>query len=145
MNEPAVFGTNEERFKIFNPSNTAHIKSFFLFTFLCFRAFNWPEDDKPYWTLKCPDNDYENVKIKASYLHRDDNKLSDKTLCMNAVQGENGEYIHFDVHNLYGLSESKPTLEAAKKVTGTRGFVITRSTFLGSGKYGGHWTGVRNF
>ena len=118
MNEPAVFGTNEER------------------------AFNWPEKDKPYWTLKCPDDEREHVKTKSSYLHRDGNKLSDKTLCMNAVQGENGEYIHFDVHNLYGLSESKPTFEAARKVTGTRGFVISRSTFLGSGKYGGHWTGV---
>ena len=29
MNEPASFGTNEER------------------------PFNWPEDDKPYWSLNC--------------------------------------------------------------------------------------------
>ena len=82
------------------------------------------------------------VKIKASYLHRADNKLSDKTLCMNGVQGETNQYRHFDVHNLYGLTESIPTFEAARKTTNTRGFVITRSTFLGSGKYGGHWTGV---
>lgn len=121
MNEPAVFGTNEER------------------------PFNWPENDKPYWSLKCPDDEYETVKTKSSYMHRDGNKLSDKTLCMTAVQGENNEYKHFDVHNLYGLTESVPTFEAAKKITGTRGFVITRSTFLGSGRYGGHWTGVNLF
>ncbi len=30
---------------------------------------------------------------------------------MRAVQGENDEYIHYDVHNLYGFSQSKPTLE----------------------------------
>ena len=68
------------------------------------RAFNWPEEASPYWTLKCQDNEFESVKIKASYLHSIDNKLSDKTLCMNGVQGENGQYRHFDVHNLYGLS-----------------------------------------
>jgi len=51
--------------------------------------------------LKCPDNEYELVKTKASYLYRGDNKLSDKTLCMNGLQGKNNEYKHFDVHNLY--------------------------------------------
>ena len=97
----------------------------------------------PYWSLKCPDNDYELVKTKASYLFRENNKLSDKTLCMTGLQGEKDQYMHFDVHNLYGYTESIPTYEAAKKISGpnSRGFSITRSTFIGSGKYGGHWTG----
>ena len=37
--------------------------------------------------------------------------LNTKTVCMNAVQGENDEYLHYDVHSLYGWSESRPTLE----------------------------------
>jgi hypothetical protein len=113
MNEPAVFGTNEER------------------------PFNWPVDDKPYWTLKCQDSEYENVEIKSSFLHRADNKLSDKTLCMNAVQGENDEFKHFDVHSLYGYSQQIPTFEAAQKLDNARGLVITRSNFIGTGQFAG--------
>jgi len=65
---------------------------------------------------------------------------------MVGVQGENDNtYKHFDVHNLYGYMESIPSFEASRQITGTRGFVITRSTFIGNGKYGGHWTGVLYF
>ena len=38
-------------------------------------------------------------------------RLSDKTLCMNAVHGNNNEYNHYDVHSLYGYSETPITLE----------------------------------
>lgn len=35
--------------------------------------------------------------------------LSDKTLCMVGSQGS-GAYRHYDVHNLYGWSQTPPTL-----------------------------------
>jgi len=116
MNDPAAFGTNEDK------------------------PFNWPPDREPS-SLKCPDDEYELVKTKASYVHKDNNKLSDKTICMAGLQGENNEYKHFDVHNLFGLTEMIPTYEAMRKINnGKRGFVLSRSTYLGSGQYGGHWS-----
>lgn len=119
MNDPAAFGTNEEK------------------------PFNWADDREP-WSLKCPDDEYELVKTKASYVHKDNNKLSDKTLCMTGLQGERNQYKHFDVHNLYGHTQLAPTFEAAKMIQNNkRGLVYSRSTYLGSGQYGGHWTGVR--
>ena len=56
---------------------------------------------------------------------------------MTAVQGENNEYKHFDVHSLYGYFQSIPTFEAAQRLDNTRGLVITRSNYIGSGKYAG--------
>ena len=40
MNDPAAFGTNEER------------------------PFNWPEDELPYWSLKCPVTKYDDPPYK---------------------------------------------------------------------------------
>jgi hypothetical protein len=36
-------------------------------------------------------------------------QLSNRTLCMTGVQGENDEFKHYDVHSLYGLSMAIPS------------------------------------
>ncbi|XP_036392320.1 maltase-glucoamylase, intestinal [Megalops cyprinoides] len=72
--------------------------------------------------------------------------LSHKTLCMNSQQflPDGTPVLHYDVHNLYGWSHTKPTYDALLNVTGERGIVVTRSTYPSSGKWAGHWLGDNN-
>lgn len=42
MNEPSNFGTNQQR------------------------PMNWPEKDKPYWSLKCPQSKWDDPVYKPS-------------------------------------------------------------------------------
>ncbi|XP_064624521.1 maltase-glucoamylase-like [Lineus longissimus] len=123
MNEPANFGTNGER------------------------PFNWPVDAKPYWALKCPESKWDDPPYRtwAASIHDQSKdilgRLSDKTLCMVGTHGD-GKYKHYDVHNLYGWSQSKPTLDALRAANpGKRGMVISRSTYPSSGTSAGHWLG----
>uniref|UniRef100_A0A8B9T872 P-type domain-containing protein n=1 Tax=Anas platyrhynchos TaxID=8839 RepID=A0A8B9T872_ANAPL len=68
-----------------------------------------------------------------------DRVLYSKTLCMDAVQNWGKQY---DVHNLFGYSMTLSTQEAIKAIfPGKRSFLLSRSTFAGSGKYAGHWLG----
>ncbi|GBN98983.1 hypothetical protein AVEN_196859-1 [Araneus ventricosus] len=62
-------------------------------------------------------------------------RLSKMTLCMESVR-DNGTIScrHYDVHSLYGWSQTQPTLEAAEKATGYRLLVITRSTYPSCGR-----------
>lgn len=48
---------------------------------------------------------------EAKAANRSGARLSDKTICMISVQGESAEYKHYDVHNLYGASQTLPTLK----------------------------------
>ncbi|XP_049339266.1 sucrase-isomaltase, intestinal [Astyanax mexicanus] len=72
--------------------------------------------------------------------------LNHKTLCMNSEQilSDGTPVKHYDVHNLYGWSHTKPTYDALLNVTGKRGIVVTRSTYPTSGQWAGHWLGDNN-
>ncbi|XP_013922389.1 PREDICTED: maltase-glucoamylase, intestinal-like, partial [Thamnophis sirtalis] len=69
--------------------------------------------------------------------------LNEKTICMESEQilPDGSPVRHYDVHNLYGWSQTKPTYEALHSITGERGIVISRSTYPSSGKWAGHWLG----
>nr|KAF6319832.1 putative maltase-glucoamylase 2 (putative) [Myotis myotis] len=77
------------------------------------------------------------------YLESRDRGLSSKTLCMESEQilPDGSRVRHYDVHSLYGWSQTRPTYEAVQEVTHQRGVVITRSTFPSSGRWAGHWLG----
>ncbi|KAL2301348.1 hypothetical protein Nmel_011919 [Mimus melanotis] len=84
----------------------------------------------------CAQNDLNYPPYTPRILDR---VMYSKTLCLDAVQAWGKQY---DVHNLYGYSMTISTRKAIEKVfPGKRSFLISRSTFAGSGKHGGHWLG----
>lgn len=66
------------------------------------------------------------------------NSLVTKTVCPSA---HHHKYRHYDVHNMYGFSEMRASHIGLTRLLKKRTFVISRSTFAGSGKFGGHWGG----
>ncbi|KAI3888637.1 hypothetical protein MKX03_030914 [Papaver bracteatum] len=65
--------------------------------------------------------------------------INEKAIPVTAVHF--GNITEYNVHNTYGHLEVKTTNAALEKVTKKRPFILTRSTFTGTGKYAAHWTG----
>lgn len=55
--------------------------------------------------------------------------------------GDDKDYLHEEIHNVYGHLMAKATYEGLKENDGRRPFVITRACYSGSQKYTTAWTG----
>ncbi|XP_067088732.1 lysosomal alpha-glucosidase isoform X2 [Osmerus mordax] len=83
----------------------------------------------------CPDSDLESPPFVPRVVG---GQLNSGTLCMSALQNLSS---HYNLHNLYGLSEASATHSALVRVRGARPFVLSRSSFPGIGCFSGVWTG----
>uniref|UniRef100_A0A672ULX4 alpha-glucosidase n=1 Tax=Strigops habroptila TaxID=2489341 RepID=A0A672ULX4_STRHB len=88
-------------------------------------------------------NELLNMPPYVPHLGYRSDGLTVKTPCMEGQQylPDGTPVRHYDVHCLYGWSQTKPTLEALQSATNERGVVITRSTYPSSGRWAGHWLG----
>ncbi|XP_053212192.1 lysosomal alpha-glucosidase-like [Panonychus citri] len=96
----------------------------------------WIDMNEPYNfypIMKCSDNQYDNPPYTPGIQ-----PLYNNTICMSAKQYGG---LHYDLHSLFGLLETVATYEAVKNITGTRPFILSRSTFSSQGHYGSHWSG----
>ncbi|XP_072339593.1 lysosomal alpha-glucosidase [Scyliorhinus torazame] len=96
---------------------------------------NEPSDFVSGGIYGCPDNNLENPPYVPGVTGWN---LRSATICMSGKQYLSS---HYNLHNLYGLTEAIASHNALIKVIGKRPFVISRSTFPSHGRYAGHWTG----
>jgi len=75
-----------------------------------------------------------------SFLEKED--FYSKTLSADVVHGENKEFPHDEIHNVYGLLMAKASFEGWRDAKPEeRPLIITRAGFSGIQKYSAVWTG----
>ncbi|KAH9974514.1 glycosyl hydrolases family 31-domain-containing protein [Russula compacta] len=73
-------------------------------------------------------------------IHNGEGDLSAQTVATNATHY--GGHTELDMHNLFGHLMSRAAFLASRELhPGKRPFLISRSTFAGSGRWTGHWLG----
>ncbi|ELU15628.1 hypothetical protein CAPTEDRAFT_167453 [Capitella teleta] len=87
-------------------------------------------------TVGCPGNHLDNPPYVPQISGN--GSLADNTVCPSALHYSTS---HYNLHNLYGLSETMATASAVTSVIKKRSIIISRSTFPSQGHFGGHWTG----
>ncbi|XP_048244679.1 lysosomal alpha-glucosidase-like [Haliotis rufescens] len=96
---------------------------------------NEPSNFKDGSETGCGSNTLENPPYTPPL---DGGSITAKTLCMSAKFHEG---LHYNLHNLYGYFESRVTYSVLKNILQKRPFILSRSTFVGSGNYVAHWEG----
>lgn len=99
-----------------------------------------PEGDSVSCCLECTTvddtNKYDFPPYKINHFW---GPISAHTMAMSAQHYNNVSA--YDVHNLYGLTETIATVTAMQQARGKRPFVLSRSSFMSTGHHGAKWTG----
>ncbi|CAF5157771.1 unnamed protein product, partial [Rotaria magnacalcarata] len=83
----------------------------------------------------CTSNNLDNPPFVPNVLG---GTLYSKTLCPSAQQYLSS---HYNLHNMFGYFEAMASNAALKTIRKKRPFVLTRSSYAGSGQFTAHWTG----
>ena len=99
-----------------------------------------PGGDQTTCCLKCSEVDSSNKLDYPPYnIGNKYGLLGQKTMAMSATHY--GNISVYDAHNIYGISEQIATASALTEIRSKRPFVLSRSSFLGTGKHSAKWTG----